>query len=178
MRKVIARADAKQTEGNILLNKDRYSEAVEAFNESARFYRHVADGKMVLDQLNKAEEYAATARMLAGATANPDQLNDARRLETNAEGYLQAGEFEPALAEYEKARAAYAKLIPSEGAATLEQAVAARTAMLAARDQVKNLPPFGSAREYDLRRGSAGLALPAPTSETRQRSRSLVRFRI
>jgi len=150
MRKVIAKADAKQTEGNILLTKDRYPEAVEAFNESARLYRQVADGKIVLDQLAKAEIKAATARMLAGATAKPEQLNDARRLETNAEGYLQAGEFEPALAEYEKARDAYAKLLPSEGEATLEQAVAARTAMLAARDQIKNLPPIGSSRNDDL----------------------------
>ena len=149
MRKVVAKADAKQTEGNILLTKDRYTDAVEAFKESARLYRQVADGKKLLDQLAKAEKNTATARMLAEATAKPDQLKEARRLETNAEGYTQAGEFEAALAEQDKARAAYAKLLPSEGVATLEQAVAARTAMLAARDQIKNLAQFTSARGDD-----------------------------
>ena len=53
----------------------------------------MADGKKLLDQLAKAEKNTATARMLAEATAKPDQLKEARRLETNAEGYTQAGEF-------------------------------------------------------------------------------------
>ena len=146
MRKVVAKADAKQSEGNILLTKDRYTDAVDAFKESARLYRQVADGKKLLGRLAKAGRNTATARMLAEATAKPDQLKEARRLETNAEAYVQAGEFEPALAEHEKARAAYAKLLPSEGVATLEQAVAARTAMQAARAQIKNLSPVASAR--------------------------------
>ena len=79
MRKVVAKADAKQTEGNILLTKDRYGDACEAYKESARLYRQVADGKKLMEQIAKAEKNAATARMLAEATAKPDQLKDAKR---------------------------------------------------------------------------------------------------
>jgi tetratricopeptide (TPR) repeat protein len=107
MRKAVAKADAKQTEGNILLAKDRYDDAVAAFKEAARLYRQVADGKKLLDRVGKAERGAATARMLAESTAKPEQLKDARRMEINAEGYFQAGEFGPAIAELDKARQAY-----------------------------------------------------------------------
>ena len=71
------------------------------------------------------------ARVFAEAIAKPEQLKAAKRLETNAGGYVEAAELGQALAEYEKARVAYEKLLPSAGTATLEQAVAARTAMLA-----------------------------------------------
>ena len=39
MHKVVAEADAKQTEGNVLLGKDRYDDALCFFQEAARLYR-------------------------------------------------------------------------------------------------------------------------------------------
>jgi len=145
MRKVAAKAEAKHFEADILISKDRYAEAVDAFKDSARLYRQVAEGRKLLDQLAKAKTNTVAARIFAEATVKPEQLQDVRRLETNVNDYVQAGEFESALAEQEKVRVAYANMFPSEGEATLEQAVAARNAMLAARDQIKNLPPLTSA---------------------------------
>jgi formylglycine-generating enzyme required for sulfatase activity len=139
MRKVVAKADAKATEGNILLTKDRYGEAVAAFKESAGLYRQVIDGRKLLTRLADAERAANAARVLAEAAVPADKMADARKLQVNAEGYLQAGEFEAALAEQAKAQAAFSALLPAAGEATLETAVAARTAMLAARAQIKGL---------------------------------------
>ncbi|MCG3173235.1 MAG: Hercynine oxygenase [Myxococcota bacterium] len=140
MRKVMVKAEAKQAEGNILLTKDRYDEALTAFDESASLYQKVVDGRKVLEKLDQVRSETAAARLLAESGAAADQLKAAEQMEVNAEGYLQAGEFDAAMAELEKARKAYDSLLPAEGPATLEQAVAARTAMLAAKEQIKTLP--------------------------------------
>jgi len=150
MRKVVAKAESKQEEGNILLTKDRYTDAAAAYNEAAKLYRQSLDWRKVQKDLTKAERGAAAARLMAEAAAKPDQLKEAGKFQINAEGYLEAGEIEKAIAEYDQARNAFAALAPGVGGATLEQAIAARTAMQAARDQIKNLPPFVSGRDSDL----------------------------
>jgi len=150
-RKIFARGESKQEEGNILLTKDRYTDAAEAYKEAAKFYRQALDWDKVEKKLSKAEQAVVTARMLAEAAAKPEQMAAGQRLQINAEGYLEAGDVDQAVAEFEKARKAYEELLPSQEVATLEQAVAARTAMLAARDQIKGLPKFSSESEGVLR---------------------------
>jgi formylglycine-generating enzyme required for sulfatase activity len=139
LRKVMAKAESKQEEGNILLTKDRYADAAEAYNEAVKLYGQALDWRKVQKNLTKAEQGAATARLLAEAAGKTNQIAAAKSLQVNAEGYLEAGELDKALAEYAKAQKAFEALIPGAGAATLEQAIAARTAMQAARDQIKDL---------------------------------------
>ncbi len=157
MRKVVAKAEAKSTEGNILLTKDRYAEAVTAFKESATLYRQVIDGRKLLTRLVDAERAVAAARVLAETAVTPDTLADAHTLQLNAEGYLQAGEFEAALGELAKAQKAFAARLPAAGEATLESVVAARTAMLALRGQIKGLGKTGPGDEAADESGLAEL---------------------
>ena len=144
MRKVITKGDAQQMAGNILLTKDKYAEAVEAYGKAAGFYRQAIHGRKILERLAEARKKASRARMLAEASADAEKLKAGRRLETNADGYEQAGEFESAIAELKKAQAAYEKLLAPGKPTTLEETVGARTAMLAARKQVRDLGRFRS----------------------------------
>lgn len=144
MRKVIAKADGKQIEGNILLTKEKYGDSVLAFQEATRLYRGVIDGRKLFDKLAKAVRDVAALRLLAESVAKPEQMQEAKRLQINAEGYFEAGEIEQALSELQKARQAFERLLPLESPATLEEAVAARTAMLSARDQIKDLPELAA----------------------------------
>jgi formylglycine-generating enzyme required for sulfatase activity len=154
MRKVVAKAESKQEEGNILLTKDRYGEAVESYTEAAKLYRKALDWRKVQKALAKAEQGAAAARLLAETAAAPGKLAPAKNLQINAEGYLEAGEIDLAIAEFDKARAAFTALIPQAGPASLEDAIAARTAMQAARDQIKDRPRFaGRGRDDDEGKG-------------------------
>ena len=139
MRKVIAKADGKQMEGNIYLTKDKYADAVASYQAAGALYRQAIDGKKLLERLGEAVKKADRARMLAEGGADADKLKEPKRLMTNAEGYIEAGEFEPAIAEYGKARKAYEALLSPGAPVTLEEAVAARTSMLAVRKQVKGL---------------------------------------
>ena len=54
MRKLLAKADGKQMEGNIFLTKDKYAESVKSFKEAAELYRKALDGKKVLERLAQA----------------------------------------------------------------------------------------------------------------------------
>ncbi|MCX7048138.1 MAG: formylglycine-generating enzyme family protein [Candidatus Sumerlaeota bacterium] len=148
MLKVFAKAESKQEEGNILLTKDRYGEAVESYAEAAKLYRKALDWRKIQKALAKAESSAAAAQLQAEAsgTAKPEQLAAAKTLQINAEGYLEAGEIDQAIAEYDKACQAFSALIPNAGPATLENAITARTAMQAARDQIKDRARFAAAR--------------------------------
>ena len=150
MQKVLAKADGLQMEGNIFLTKDGYSDAVESFEKAAGLYRQVLDGKKVLKQLSEARQKSARTRALvpdAPSSAEKERIAAAERLEINAEGYVEAGEFEAAVAEFDKAKDAYQALTASGVPATLEEAVAARTAMLAARKQLRGLPKIEGSRE-------------------------------
>jgi len=160
MRKVIAKAESKQEEGNILLTKDRYTDAASAYAEAAKLYRQALDWRKVQKDLAKAEQSVAAARMLAEASAKPDQLKPATALQINAEGYVEAGEIEKAIAEYGRARQAFEKLAPGARAATLEQAITARTAMQAARDQIKDRPRFPVRLTGDDSKGPKPGSLP------------------
>ncbi|MFH1732490.1 MAG: SUMF1/EgtB/PvdO family nonheme iron enzyme, partial [Planctomycetota bacterium] len=139
LRKVIAKGEGQQLAGNTLLTKDKYAEAVEAYGKAAVFYRQALNGRKILERLAETRKKASRASMLAEASADAKKLSAARRLEMNADGYEQAGEFEGAIAELEKAQAAYEKLQAPGKPATLEEAVGARRAMLAARNQVRGL---------------------------------------
>jgi len=144
MRKVIAKGDAQQMAGNILLTKDRYSEAVRAYREAGVLYRRALDGKVVLERLAEARAKVQRARMLAAASAAPEKLREAHRLVMNADGYEQAGDFEAAIAELKEARGSYEALLAPPGKpTTLEEAVAARTAMLVAKQRVRAMPDTG-----------------------------------
>lgn len=142
MRKVVAKGEAKEMEGNILLTKDKYGEAVEAFGSSAALYRQALEGKKLLERLAAAARKANRAKLLAESSAPAEKTREAARLMTNAEGYAEAAEFEAAIAELDKARKAYEALLTPGEAVTLEQVVAARTAMLSARKLVKNVGDF------------------------------------
>lgn len=150
MRKLIARGEVKQMEGNILLSKDKYPEAVKAYDEAAQLYRKALDGRKTLEKLAEAQKKVLRSRILAEATVEPDKTQKARTMEINAEGYIEAAEFEQAIAELDKARALYESLLAPKGSVTLEKAVAARTRMLAARKQVRNLPEFDADRRNAL----------------------------
>ncbi|HUW83277.1 MAG TPA: SUMF1/EgtB/PvdO family nonheme iron enzyme [Phycisphaerae bacterium] len=139
MRKVIAKAEGKQMEANIYLTKDRYADSVTSYQAAGALYRQAIDGRKVLERLADAIKKSQRARMLAEGQADAAKLQQARRLSTNAEGYIEAGEFEAAIAEYAKAQKAYEALLSPGAPATLEEAVAARTSMLAVRRQVKDL---------------------------------------
>ena len=158
MRKVIAKAEGQQMAGDILLTKDHYGEAVDAFAEAVRIYRQALDGSKLLEGLVAAERKMARSRMLAELSATPKQMRDVRKLEINAEGYMQAAEFEHAIAELAKAGKAYDALLAKLKPATLEEAVAARTAMLSARGQVRDWTKFTGRKEDRLRRLLAAAA--------------------
>jgi formylglycine-generating enzyme required for sulfatase activity len=145
MRKVITKAEAEDLAGNLFLTKDKYGDAVASFQRAATLYRQALDGKKVLERLATAYRKAERAKMLAEASAEADKLADARRMLLNAEGYVEAAEFEAAIGELEKCRKAYEALLTPGAAATLEQAVAARTAMLSARRLIKSLPALETA---------------------------------
>jgi len=138
MRKTITKAESKEMEGNILLTKDRYAQAVEAYKEASTLYEQALDGKKVMKDLADAKAKAERAAVLAEGSSE-EQLKEPRRLVTNADGYEQAGDYAGAIAEYGKAQAAYAKLVSGAGTATLDDAVAARTAMLASKKQIKDI---------------------------------------
>jgi len=154
MRKVIAKAEGKQMEGNIYLTKDKYAEAVASYGAAGALYRQAVDGRKVLERLGEAVRKADRARMLAEGGAESPKIQEAKRVLTNAEGYVEAGEFEAAIAEYAKAQKGYEALLSPGAAVTLEEAVTARTSMLAVRKQVKGLS--------DLKPGERGpVAIPA-----------------
>ena len=69
MRKVIAKGEAQQMAGNILLMKDKYEEAVAAYGKAAAFYRQALNGRKILERLAEARKKASRARMLAEAAA-------------------------------------------------------------------------------------------------------------
>ena len=140
MRKLIAKGEAQQMAGNILLTKDKYAEAVKAYGLAAAFYRQALDGRKILKRLAEAHRKVDRARMLAEASGAGEKLRKVRALEINADGYEQAAAFERAIAELERARKAYEALLAPGKATTLEEAVAARTAMIATRKQVRDLP--------------------------------------
>ncbi|MCC6680291.1 MAG: SUMF1/EgtB/PvdO family nonheme iron enzyme [Phycisphaeraceae bacterium] len=136
MGKLISEADAKRAEGDTCLNEQRYDDAARDFGEAAALYQRVLDGRAVLEQLTSMRQEVAEARQLAELGADAEQLRPVRHLELNAEGYIEAGDFVGALAELGKAREAYTALAPAVEPAKLEDAVAARTAMLTVREQV------------------------------------------
>jgi hypothetical protein len=74
-------------------------------------------------------------------------LSSNRRLEINADGYIAAGEFDAALAELDRASQAYGTIRAQGMAATLEDTVASRTAMLAAREPIKELPKYADCED-------------------------------
>jgi len=163
MRKVVAKAEAQQMAANIFLGKDKYAEAVKAYAEAAAFYRQALDGRKLLERLAEARAKVERARLLVETSVPPEKKEAAKRSEINADGYVEAAEFEQAIAELARARAAYEALLTPGAPATLEQVVAARTAMLSARKQVRDLPPFDSeAKALPVRRRP----LPALRSET------------
>jgi len=140
MRKVIAKAEAQQMGANILLNKDKYADAVKAYDEAASSCRQAINARKVLERLDEARWKAERARVLAEATMDATKTKDARRLMINAEGFEEASEFERGIAELDKARRAYEHLLAAGHETTLEEAVTARTTMLAARKQLRDLP--------------------------------------
>ncbi len=144
MRKLIGKGGAKEMEGNIFLTKDKYAEAVDAFQQAAALYQQAVDGKKVLERLATARRKVARAKLLAEASAPAEKTAEANRMLINAEGYVEAAEFEPAITELEKARKAYEALLAPGEVVTLEQVVAARTGMLAARKTVKGLPALAA----------------------------------
>lgn len=133
MQHLIDAADTKQDEGDTHLSNQQYADAAHAFNESAAMYQQVLHGRDVLIQLTSLRNQAAEARLLVELNADADELRPIRLLELNSEGYFEAGDFDAALAELDKARQAYTALLPVLEPAVLDDAVAARTAMLAAR---------------------------------------------
>ena len=144
MRKVIAEGDAQRMAADILLTKDRYTEAVKAYAEAGVLYRRALDGKVVLEHLAEARAKVTRARLLAAASAAPEKLREAQRLVMNADGYEQAGDFEAAIAELKEARGSYEALLAVPGKpTTLEEVVAARTAMLVAKQRVRAVPGTG-----------------------------------
>ena len=160
MRKVLAKAENKAMEGNIYLTKDKYGEAVQSFDAATALYRKVVDGKKVLEQLAEAEKKVSRARKLAEGAADEAKLKEAKSLETNAQGYFEAGEIEATVAELGKAQKAYETLAGARPTATLEEAVAARTSMLAARKQIKGLPEDTAIPRRPLELKLPGLTRP------------------
>lgn len=148
MRKVIVKAEAEQMAANILLTKDKYTESVEAFDRASALYRQALGGKKLLERLGDVRRKVDRARLLAEAGAAQEKLAEPRRMEINAEGYIEAAEFEKAISEFESARKAYEALLAPTAAVTLEEVVAARTAMLAARKLVKDLPALGPGERF------------------------------
>ena len=148
LRRIIADADAQQLAGNLLLKKESYAEAREAFEKAAALCRQAINGQKLLDQLAAARRKAALARLLAEATVPPEKLKAAGRLELEAAGLAEAGELEQAMAQFAAAAKACEALAPARPVAgsgfppaTLDDAVAARAAMVAARKPVDGLLP-------------------------------------
>ena len=164
MRRVIAKAEAQQTAGNILLMKEDYAEAIRAYRAAAALYRRALDGRRILRRLAKARKLAARARMLAEASTPTEKLQAARRLELSADAHERAGEFQLATAGLDKAAKAYESLLPPGKAATLEEAVAARTAMLSARKRIRDLSTFEAFGQWPP--GSGAKPPPAPRPES------------
>ena len=141
-RNVVAKAKGKVEAGDLLLTKGHYGAAITAFQKAARLYQPFANSGNLLETLARAEHAVNVARLLAEAAAKPESLAAAEKFKINADGFLAADEFAAALAELEQARQAFEALSSATGPATAEDAVAARTAMLAPRDQINNLARY------------------------------------
>lgn len=107
MRKVVAKATEHELRGNILLDKDQYDKAVEAFNEAAKLYTRVADATYFLERIAKAREFVARAKALVDSSTPSERVDEAKRLEVDADGYFEAGDAEQCLAKLEAASKAY-----------------------------------------------------------------------
>jgi formylglycine-generating enzyme required for sulfatase activity len=141
MRRVLAKAEGQHLAASILLTTDDFDEAVKAFSEAEALYRHALDGRQVLEQVAQARKKAERARAMAETSLEEEQSIPAQRTLINAEGYAEAGEFEEAIAHYEAAGNAYRALLTAGATSTLEEAVAARTAMIMAKRLVKTSQP-------------------------------------
>ncbi len=144
LRPVMTRADAKLAEGSSLLTGGYRSEAAAAFREAAGLYRDVVQGPALLTRLAAADRALTPVRLLAEVELPPEKTTAARDCLRKVAALLRAGEFEGAVAELDKAREAFAAVLPLAPDATLETAVAARLRMLAARAWVRDVPPVVS----------------------------------
>ncbi len=141
MRRELEKAKAHLEAANTLLAKGEYDKAIKAFAEVETLYRRVLEGSAEVERMAEAQRKAEHARVMASVVVEGEQAKSAERELINAEGYVEAGEIEEAIKRYEAASEAYKALLVVGATATLQQAVEARTAMIVARQLVKNLPP-------------------------------------
>lgn len=139
MERIMLSAETRMRDGNQLLTRERYPQSVQAYNDASAYYRGVLDSSDLLDRLAMTQDEVAKARLVASIFTDVSTLAQAQRHEHNAEGYVQASEIETAITELQRARDIYQAYVPYEAKASLEDAVATRTAMLAIRNQFPEL---------------------------------------
>ncbi|NLF16655.1 MAG: formylglycine-generating enzyme family protein [Lentisphaerae bacterium] len=163
MRRLLDRAEAERVAANAFLTRDHYEASTAAFRSAAALYGKALDGRRILDGLAAARDRVERARLLADDLATPEQMREARQQVLNAEDLAYEGHVELATADLCKAAAALEALVVVDEATTLDVAVAARTAMLSARAQVRDLPEGNPGQPHasiDFRTWLCRCALP------------------
>ncbi len=128
---VLAKAKAEREAADTYFTDNKYPEAVEGFKKAADLYRKALSGHKVIEAGQKV--YAARATLVDGWVP-AEKISAVDRLLINVEGYIEAADVDGAVAELDKARAAYEKLAKAQvstGIARLESAVAAKDQFLA-----------------------------------------------
>jgi formylglycine-generating enzyme required for sulfatase activity len=144
MRKSLASAKLRLDEGDTLLAREAYGEARAAFDDAARLFGKAVAGRQLRDRLVESRRALLPLKAAAQTAADAARLRAARVLETNADGYLLAGEIEPALADLARARTAYEALLTPEALAML------RSADQAARNRQTRRIDLGDGVELEL----------------------------
>jgi formylglycine-generating enzyme required for sulfatase activity len=148
LRRDLAKAKAQQKAASDLLMMGKYDHAVKAFTLAKVLYRKALEGSQGMDRVAESRRQAERARAMAEVAMEVEQTQSAEAELINAEGYVEAGEIEEALARYGAATKSYRALLISGESATLEETVEARTTMIFTRRLIKDLPP-GNPREQD-----------------------------
>ena len=132
--------DAVRT-AKLLVAKERYPEALEAYEEAITFFNEVLAAPGVLAHLAKTQREVTRDRILAESIeADAAKMKEGRRHELDASGFAAAGAFDLALERYKSAWKVYHGLLKPLDEVELRQAVEARDAALAMRKGIDELP--------------------------------------
>jgi S1-C subfamily serine protease/WD40 repeat protein len=143
MHKVIDEAEQKVREGDFFLDKDKYKEAVQAYDQCAALYRQALDGGKLLGRLKYAQTRVTHLRLLAELMGALQEKEELEKAENRAKEYIEASDLDRAVAELETVcKAVFPKI--SKNDATREQAEAARDSLQNTLRQIGRLPPATS----------------------------------
>ena len=110
MRKLLVEAEAHDTAGATLLEKDRYAEALAEFTAATSLYDRVAHGRTQLDSFFTLQRTVEFARQTPEFAGTPEELVKPRSLVEEATRHFAAGDFDKAMEEMQEAVDAYGEI--------------------------------------------------------------------